>query len=826
MSQTHVTKPTPGSLLVRAGAGAGKTTSLVSQLERFVSDFKKREGRLPRVVVTTFTRKATHELKERILRLALNQPDREFLDFATQPSLLFITTLHGLFGHFLTQYGYEFGLAPGFKIVDDGDSFREAKRLCRSLLSRQTHFQPLLQFFSIRELTHILETLFSLRRKWPNLSFITEEEIAKAHREITSGWIKGLKEYASSIDGQTDRAEWKKLSQLFSQWALTLADSPWKSAREQILTDLNGFRKPAAKRTQQGKAEYFIDEELHQRIGTLLKELKELSEPLHDPSWWSLYPQVAGELDDLFREFEPLFWQYKLKSGCLTAEDLETFSYELCRSKPLVAQRFSEQWDYWQLDEFQDTSPLQIGILNFLTAQKPQFLVGDPQQSIYLFRGSRQEVFEATEELFAKENQSASLSENYRSTPALLSFINDFFKNLNFHPMKPGNLGRPNDLQPIDPQPKETVATFVLFDSMTRSSEFQAIASHVAELQNKGAKLDQICILSRTNQSLFELGEFLNELKIPTHIHSAARFYDRREILDALSFLKFLINPHDNSNLLELLRSPWFCISDSQLVAALSGSKESSYWDYFARTSGGPKMNSNQIDSKVISQLNNLLEATEVEGIGEVFGRALIDFGFFTFSHFHDSTGRREANLWKLIYRLRSEESQAGFSYSHFIQKALAQLDPSQSEGDAVAAIEPACLNLMTIHGAKGLEFDHVILMNVTKGLRAMRSQRLIVDEETQKWSLALAIGPEELFTHSPAAQQILERWRERELAEQDRLLYVALTRARKSILLSGSEAIDANSWIARSGWPIDPGPIERDQYAYDVIREIAVTPS
>ena len=120
-------------------------------------------------------------------------------------------------------------------------------------------------------------------------------------------------------------------------------------------------------------------------------------------------------------------FEYKRRTGELTLADLDSLALQIIEKFPDSAEEFSSTWDYFMLDEYQDTSPLQVKILNAIIRDKTCFVVGDPQQSIYLFRGARSEVFEKKQtEMQQSGAQVDFLETNYRSEPTLMNFINLF----------------------------------------------------------------------------------------------------------------------------------------------------------------------------------------------------------------------------------------------------------------------------------------------------------------------------------------------------------------------------------------------------------------
>ena len=251
---------------------------------------------------------------------------------------------------------------------------------------------------------------------------------------------------------------------------------------------------------------------------------------------------------ELGSSFAKIFGEMKDGQARFEMNDLELKSLEILRAKPFLAEVFSDAWDYWMVDEYQDTSPLQAEILQTLIGAKPRILVGDPQQSIYLFRGADVAVFDRAEKaVFARGGSMVRLAKNYRSAPALLLWINDFMAAMSEGFMR---------MEPRAEKAEGETAPVTLFRAADAQAELNGIVAQVGELLSRGARLEEICIISRTHRSLLETSLRLKEFGYPTHVHASRGFNSRREIVDAQALWKFLANPHDILNLLVLLRSP------------------------------------------------------------------------------------------------------------------------------------------------------------------------------------------------------------------------------------------------------------------------------
>jgi ATP-dependent helicase/nuclease subunit A len=476
----------------------------------------------------------------------------------------------------------------------------------------------------------------------------------------------------------------------------------------------------------------------------------------------------------------------KKRSGVLTMSDLEDFAFELTQKLPELVQGFSKQWDYWMVDEFQDTSPKQVAILKSLIGDRLQYYVGDPQQSIYLFRGARSEVFFKQEQLISKSQGLVQQKMiNYRSEKSLLHFLNWFFKNLGpqFSQMQPGNVTHSAERYQAE-----------VFRSDSFSDDLLGVAAVQKLLQN-GVAPSEIMVLARTNDLLGEFGSRLTEAQIPHQILSGGKFFDKPEVRDALALLKFLVTPQDSVNLVSLLRCPSFHVLDSVIQQVRKGnSSRVSLWAQIKN-----------LDQPVIQKLRSYLEMTEQKGILYVWREALFQEGYVQGLRREDPSGRKESNLFKLIHSVFVAERKPDFSVSQFLhQLELGQEDPESTEGEALPILAPQKVNLMTIHASKGLQAKYVVLLGCGAKPPPESKAPLWISEKDR--SLYFGLSDEEGQRQwPPGFDSIKEEWRARELEEFDRLLYVALTRAEKSISLVCSK-IQTGSWAERWALPQDEG--------------------
>ena len=703
--------------LITASAGAGKTTALINTLMSFISDYYKEKKVFPRIVVSTFTRKATRELKERMLVEAIKK-HKKIIEYISYSPHLHISTLHGIFSRFIQTHGYKIGLSPGVKIVNEFESDELIISILKNIILTQNN-TSLLNHYSFEEITDIVKQYILHKQNTYKTAPINKQQI----REVLT---KTEKELLQKIQSKKSKKNQETLSDLKKEEA-----------------QLDTF--------------YNLSAEL-QKIGDKVMEIQK---------------------------------RKKRELGLITVNDLEVMTMEILEKEKGLLDVKENKWDFWFLDEYQDTSPLQKKILDRLSHNSSIFIVGDPQQSIYYFRGADPSVFTKKEQEFKKNkaSQMKYLKNNHRSCPELIAFFNDFFPSETFNNMETpsNNYNR-----------EKIVASFILSSQENKEDTEQCeIEKKIKNLRQEGAKPSEIVILSRQNKSLQKTAQYLKNKQIPIHLHSTGSFKQRREVIDALFLLRFLLNPHDDENLIGLFRTPYCRIPDHTLASIAKEKKQhntKSLWDFCLYGFS---------EKYPIQKLKHHLENTKHNGALYSFQKALISLGFFDLSYYQDPTGIREANLWKLIYSLKEYPSAGLGNLSSFIDYMLSenlktetdQIGPSQN---AVSSIESSGVQLMTIHSSKGLEFKHVILINAGAPFSHTASFPYFAYQKTGDWTLAVKPETEDKRIKNSFHKQIIKEEENITIQEFDRLLYVALTRAKETITIISTGKPGKNSWLRR----------------------------
>ena len=734
MEKNMQSKPSQLNIeLIKAGAGAGKTTALITSLMECI----KGNTPFPRVAVSTFTRSSARELKERIIVRALQSEKKDLIHYVSYSPHLQISTIHGLCRRFIEIQGYQVGFSPGTDLMNEQESDELFKAILKELVLEKQTGTSLLEHYSFKELSHIVKQHVLHIQEHPEGAPFSQQEIQH------------------SIE----------------------AEKPQKTPRA---------------------LEKWVAEE---------ESLKKCEE-------------ISHQLQQLGKKTLQLWRKQKQDLSRITLSDLEILTLEILKStsktKSPTFQGNGGLWDFWFLDEYQDISPIQKEILDRF-AQKSQkvFMVGDPQQSIYSFRDADVSIFEEKikEVSQKKHSQIKDLHINYRSCVELIAFFNDFFsKENNFSPIQPPVKKKSNS--------KKEVARFILKEhsgSMQEKTEeeIKEVLKEIRRLIKTGVKPEEITVLALQNKPLRELAQCLKKNKVNLHLHAHGHFEKRREIQDALFLLYFLLNPHEDENLIGLLRTPYCRIADSVLVEYLNKkNKFQSLWSFCVTQFK---------DKEEFQKLNSYLEHTQEKGITNTFQKALEELNFFNLSYWQDPTGAREANLWKLLYILKDYESKGPGVLSGFADSLLYEsgdTESGHSSQSAVSAIESSGVQLMTIHASKGLEFKHVILMQVCAGFRHKEESPYFGKEKkTGRWTLSLRGKEEDKRVKNLLHKKMIEEKKEKELKEFDRLLYVALTRAKETVTLIGVGKQVSQSWPARFTFfeDLKPGPHQAKDYTYFV---------
>jgi len=551
-------------------------------------------------------------------------------------------------------------------------------------------------------------------------------------------------------------------------------------------------------------------------------------------------------LDQLLVGFGEHYERAKRERSGLDFEDLELLCCELLRD-PELRDTYRRRFARVMVDELQDTNPVQLELIEAVSEEN-LFTVGDAQQSIYGFRHADVELFEARGRRLEGCGRRVRLRANFRSRPEILAVVNRVFArelgdgfvrlvagrraqvpaDVERAPQNGDGEGAPRDEQGGEGAPRHEQGgegaprvELIVADrggewtpegpaAAWRVAEARALAGRVHELVDEGFRPGQIVVLLRASTDMRAYERALEERGIPTYTVGGRGYWSHPQVLDMVAYLRVLANPRDEQALYAVLASPLVGASLDALVLLASAARAADRdpWTVLReRPEELAELPAPERERLVAAAgwLADERQGTARRGAEELLDRALERTGYDLFVLALPGGRRRLANVRKLMRLGRQHLAEHGPRLHEFVELIRQRAegwrpDPDQGEapieGEALDAVR-----LMTIHRAKGLEFDVVCVADLGRGARN-RGELLRVGADG-RLGLRLARpgggGRVAALDHEALADE----QRRRAAAEERRLLYVAMTRARERLILSGGAKVEAWGAPSRAGGPI-----------------------
>jgi ATP-dependent exoDNAse (exonuclease V) beta subunit len=781
-----------GEVFVSAGAGTGKTAVLV---ERFVRAVCDRGVDVDSILVITYTRRAAGELRTRI-RAALVERGRE--DLARELDGAWISTIHGFCLRLLKAYPFAAGLDPRFRELDDaqgavlrGEAFRDA--LAEFTASGEPDRLRLLATYSAdglrRMLTGVYETLRSAGR---DLSLELGELPDLDER------VEELREAARCL---ADDPAATAIQQSAAAQVLALLE---RGSQPDRLMDLAGFRAMGERAASYEEARRALEQAALDDVAAKDREL----------------------LQQLLERFALAYDEAKACESALDFEDLQLRARDLLEQHEEIRERESLRFRSIMVDEFQDTNRLQCRLVDLLRHEGTEvFYVGDEFQSIYGFRHADVGVFR---ERRANAQQLLPLTNNYRSRPEVLAAVNHLFGSHfgdEFQPLAAAAeypdpvFGHPVELLVTDK------ASYAESGTHWRRGEAQAIARRVRELVDAGvATPGEIVLLFAAGTDAEWYEDELRKAGLPTYRATGKGYFGQLQVADLLAYLRLLHNRYDDRALLAVLASPFVGVSNDALALIR---RVASRRPLFSGIEHALPPALSERDIRLLrafrQRFDRLTEAMTRLSLERLCERIVSEHDYDLAVLAQWDGRRRYANMRKLARLARSYEELRGPDVEGFVRFVADQEALGARELEAVAEEEGAdAVRLLTIHAAKGLEFSVVIVADAGRD-KAPPSADEILALADGRFGFRVA---DPVTTQRRAAfdyEEIKDARRAEEEAEKLRLYYVAMTRAKERLIVSGAidreKRADANTPI---GWVLGrleltdeldaDGPVEVDR--------------
>ncbi len=474
------------------------------------------------------------------------------------------------------------------------------------------------------------------------------------------------------------------------------------------------------------------------------------------------------------------------------------------------------------VDELQDTNQVQLDLIESISREN-LFTVGDAQQSIYGFRYADVELFERRGRRLAERGGRATLQTNFRSRPEIVEAINAAFAvalGERFSPLRAGRVDPPADEPLVELLIADKAGDWALdgVASPWRIAEARALARRVGELVTGGAAARDIVLLTRATTDLRVYERALEAAGIPTYVIGGRGYWAHPQVVDLMAYLRALANPRDEEALYTVLACPLVGVTLDALVVLGAAARASACdpWSVLREPDGRlDELGADDLDKLATFSGWFAAERAVVAraGVEQLLERALEQTGYDLAIVAMPGGERRLANVRKLMRLGRDHEAAAGPDLRGFLELVSGRGAGSGAVAGVVAAssreseapVEGEALNavrLMTIHRAKGLEFEIVCVADLGRG-PVWRTELLRIGRDGR---FGLRLAEPGTGRREPALDyRALGEERQRVQDEEERrLFYVAMTRARERLLLSGAARLDAwqsNGTGGAIGW-------------------------
>ena len=812
-------------LFVAAGAGSGKTFTLTQRIVWALKEGSGTDGKpylnsLDQALIITFTNAAATEIKERV-REAL---EKEGLHSAAlQVDDAWISTIHGMCSRILKIHALDLGLDPEFEIINDMTRNQlvniSIEEVLRELSQDESYAEFLSTYAGNRDaLKSRIETLISYAQSSPvgmdAISFVGDSsdlEVLKEELENLCGALEALRVAIAATKPdeaeQLQNVQSELSSKLQQHLVLSLTDF------DQAFWEALG---KAVKAIRSSKEIKNVKDEAVYRLkvcSALFGLIQDMSE--------------GQSLKDVTEQVYKLFKQKKLAVGGLDNDDLLHLTAKVFEEHPEIAAVYTDKFKLVMVDEFQDTDQQQVQMIKSLSGKDAQYLttVGDAQQSIYRFRGADVDVF-FRRQAEVSEDLQPRLVDNFRSHNEILRFV---AKVCSADGMIPNfmdlSAGREEPATPFIAHSPRVYFEVTKFeksgnskpgDDVTRS---QLVAYQLADrintlMQDENIQAKDVAILMKSVKKAQPYIEALRTFGIESVVSGASTFGEQPEVELIGSLLQALANMYDSyKGLFPVLSSEIFSLDASDLLLLGTNFGEN-----------GQRITNRDIAESVVNdafkppfevspKLKNALEvlsnarsSLSNKRVSDVIKKVVLDAGWISRLQKMGNEGQSKiANIFAALEQIDSLQKELSIGVAS-VAKAFSQWCNTAKESPKVLHCSTQnAVTFMTIHASKGLEFPVVAVVGAVSGPKAVAgSEPFLYVKKDDSYQIAFSSsskklhelydGCHEVPTSLDECKNLLE-WRmfletqenEFEEQEQNRRLYVALTRAREAVILTST---------------------------------------
>ena len=581
-------------ILVSAGAGSGKTRVLTERFIHLCELHLQNPGHpvgatVDEIVAITFTEKAAREMKDRIRKRLLEKEreaieEKERLFWFEQKEAIEraqISTFHSFCQRLLSQYAMTADLIPKSRVIDDVEARRRKRDIMIKLLEERDFHEralPLLHVMSKNQLFESIEKVHDdirefvvgehsidnlhvedmLKKQIVEKKNVQKEAVRELHQqacrcvqhfppldELTKAQQKHVERISTAFQTLSIPEDPSHYVSTLEEIMPSKSDKRWNEKAPALYELFESYWKPFKKRWKEIGGEVSVDEEAVKHLERIVLLLK---------------------------EFANRYINEKKSAGALDFSDLQQKAVALLQH-PFIKEACQKQYRHMMVDEFQDTNRLQLEMLNRIEPAF-QFIVGDQKQSIYRFRGANVSLMNEREELAMSRSdaQVILMNHNYRTTAPVIHAVNDLFSDAMVSQRSKSFETVYAPLEPFRPgeeeEEKRVELTILEKDEEREDRSYDVLANRIVEMIQSGKphvfkndtwvkpSFQDIAILIPARSHLLTLERSLMNKGIPYVVSGGVGFYDRQEVIDFLTLLRWLNRPFEELYLLAVLRSP------------------------------------------------------------------------------------------------------------------------------------------------------------------------------------------------------------------------------------------------------------------------------
>lgn len=811
------------NVAVSAGAGSGKTQVLIGRfihiLEESLAKGPDANGKyalnVDQIVAITFTKKAAAEMRGR-LRKALNGKldalqlavDRgEMPQAAGKEEARFwrqqlerlprthISTIHGLCSFLLRENPREANLDPQFTLGEEFqmDQFVQncLQQYIRQALRKQNpDIEAMMNIYGLNGFVEQINLLL------PQLSEIQASGDLVAH-------------YKNYID--EEKAMKADLCDLLEELAVHRTNYNNPKTYQANLANLEQHLDEVKAAIMQEQADFAqmraIFDKMQNRgdFKPIYGDIKSFASAIEGRCYDKLALPIVEHWQNVLQGLYAYVQAEKQAVDLLTFDDLENMAIDLLKNYPEVREHYHKRFAHIMVDEFQDTNNKQRKLVYLLCGNYEDklegnklFVVGDPKQSIYRFRGADVGVFHRVKnEIAATKGQCLSMDKNFRSRETILQTVNEIFE-----PLMGTDASQEVYFKALDAdlprmaggvQPELYVAEYAKDDKSTKNiREAELVAAKILELHNQGTPLGAMTILLRYMTRCDVLLPILQEYNIPFVLHSGRGFYEEQEVIDLINLFTAIHNKHRSLELTGVLRSPYFGLDDETITSLFLASEDKSgLWDTLQNYDVALLKSQQQPlvmrARKLLASLRQEALTTDLLKLWDKAWKLLAIPAVLSQQVLGEAKLANAEKLRNLAQDFEEKQQGTLASWLEYVQNLRAS---GSQETSATVEAEDA-VQIMTFHASKGLQFPVVLLPFLESSEMADKDSLVflppVATHPDVPWGLGVKVLADGKLVNSGMMELLRATDRHFAYEERMRLLYVAATRAEQQLYFFAS---------------------------------------